>query len=163
FAHFGGEGATAFISEVTVHDDGKSIDGIAGDEDVELGHGRFPVAREVIVERRVATRDGFQTIVKVQNDFVQRQFVLQHYTGGADVFETFLLAALLFHQFQNVADKFFGGKDSGKDDGLLDLGYFALVGPLGRIVDFDQLAVGLGDLVTHAGGGGNEVEVVLAF
>ena len=42
----------------------------------------------------------------------------------------------------------------------LDLGG---VGPARRIVDDDDGAIGQGDLVLHAGGGGDEVEVVLAL
>ena len=40
---------------------------------------------------------------------------------------------------------------------------FAGIGPARRIVDFDHLAVGLGDLVAHAGGGGDEVEIEFAL
>ena len=40
---------------------------------------------------------------------------------------------------------------------------FAGVGPARRIVDFDDVAVGLRDLVAHAGRGGDEVEVELAL
>ena len=46
---------------------------------------------------------------------------------------------------------------------FLDFGDLALIGPAGRIVDFDELAVGQRDLVAHARGGGDEVEIVLAL
>ena len=78
---------------------------------VELGHGRFPVARQVIVERRVTARDRLQAVVEIEHDLVQRQFVLQHHARRADVFEALLLAALFFDQLQNAADIFFVGQD----------------------------------------------------
>ena len=115
------------------------VDRLARDQDVELDHGRLPVAGEVVVERGVSARDGFQAVVEVEHDFVQRQFVLQHDARAADVLETLLLAALLFHQLQNAADIFFVGQDHREDDRLFDFGNFALIGPAGRIVDFDQL------------------------
>ena len=80
-------------------DDGRQcIDRLARDHDVELRHGRHPVAREMIVERSVAPRHRLQSVVKVEHDLVQRQLVLQHHARGADIFKTFLLAALFLDQ-----------------------------------------------------------------
>ena len=117
----------------------------------------------MVVERGVAAGDGFQAVVKIEDDFVQRQFVVQHDAGGADVFESFLLAALLFDQLENSADIFFVGEDGGEDDRLFDLGDFAGIEPARRIVDFDHLAVGLRDLVAHAGSGGDQFEIEFAL
>ena len=139
------------------------VDGLAGNQDVELHHGRFPVAGEVIVERGVSARDGFQAIVEVEHDFVEGQLVVQHDARAADVLEIFLLAALFFDQLQNSADIFLVGEDRGEDDRLFDFGDFARIGPARRIVDFDDLAVGRGDFVADAGRGGDEVEVVFAL
>ena len=61
----------AFVGEIAMHDDGERIDRFAGDQDVELDHGRLPIIGEVIVERRVAAGDGFEAIVEVEHDFVQ--------------------------------------------------------------------------------------------
>ena len=81
FAHLGDQGLAAFVGEVAVDDDGEGVDGLAGDQDVELHHGRFPIAGEVVVERSVAARDGLQAVVEIEDDLVQRQFVVQHHAG----------------------------------------------------------------------------------
>ena len=63
-AHFGDEGAAAFVGEVAVDDDGERVDGLAGDEDIQFDHGRLPCAGEVVVERCVTAADTFQAVVK---------------------------------------------------------------------------------------------------
>jgi len=78
FAHFGDEKFAAFVGELAVDDDGERVDGLSGDQDVELDHGRFPVVGEVVVEGCIAAGDGFEAVVKIEDDFVQRQFVVQH-------------------------------------------------------------------------------------
>ena len=163
FAHLRNQSLAAFVGEVAVNDDGKGVDGLSGDEDVELDHGRFPIVGEMVVEGRVAAGDGFQAVVKVENDFVQRQFVVEHDARGADVFEGFLLAALFFDEGENSADVFLVGENGGEDDGLFDFGDFAGIEPAGRVVDLDHGAVSLVDLVAHAGGGGDEIEIELAL
>src|SRR5271154_4983412 len=75
-SHFRNEGLAAFVGEVAMHDDGERVDRLAGDQDVEFDHGRFPVVGEMVVERGVAARDGLETIVKVENDFIERQLVV---------------------------------------------------------------------------------------
>src|SRR5581483_2978680 len=163
FFHLGGQGAAAIVSEIAVNDDGKRIDRFAGDQDVELDHGRIPIAGEVIVERGVSAGNGFQAVVEIENDFVERQFVLQHDARGAAVFEAFLLHALFFHQGENSADIFFVGQDGGEDDRLFHFGDFILRRPARGIVNFDDFAVGLVDLVADAGSGGDEIEIEFAL
>ena len=153
----------AFVGEVAVHDDGEGVDGLSGDEDVELHHGRFPIVGEMVVEGSVAARDGLEAVVEVEDDFVQRQFVVQHDARGADVFEGLLLAAFFFDEREDSADVFFVGEDRGEDDGLFDLFDFAGIEPARRIVDFDHRAVGFIDLVADAGSGGDEVEIEFAL
>src|SRR5437660_1407301 len=146
-----------------MHDDGQSIHLFAGHEDVQFRHRRFPVACEVVVQRGITTGNGFQPIVEVEHDLVEWQLILQHDAGRAHILEALLLTTLVFHQFQNSAHVLLAGQDGGKDDWLFDLGNFALVGPFGGIVHFDVRAVGLGDFVTYAGGGRDQVQIELAF
>src|ERR1051325_8826 len=40
FAHLRDKRFATFVGEVAMHDDGEGVDGIAGNEDVELDHGR---------------------------------------------------------------------------------------------------------------------------
>src|ERR1700693_5500010 len=83
---------------------------------------------------------------------------MQHHARRTDVLESFLLAALVFDQLQNSADVFFVGKNRRQNYRLFDLGDLAGIGPARGIVDLNHHAVSLVNLVTHAGGGGNEFE-----
>src|SRR5260221_14497058 len=57
---------------------GQSVHRFAADQHIQLDEVGFAVAREVIVERSVAARNAFQAVVKIEHDFVQRQFVGEH-------------------------------------------------------------------------------------
>src|SRR3989454_2078844 len=146
-----------------MHDDRERIHRIASDKNVELDHGRLPVAGEVVVERGVSAGDRLQAVVKVEHDFVQRQLVLQHDAVGSHVFEALLFAAFFFDQRQNAADIFFVGEDGRENHRLFNFRDFAGVGPTKRIVHLNVLAVGFGDLVAHAGSGGDQLKIELAL
>ena len=128
-----------------------------------LTMGETQVPARCVVERGVAARDGLQAVVEVEDDLVQRQLVGEHDAGLGDVLEVLLAAALVFDELEDAADVLFVGEDLGDDDGLFDLLDLGGVGPARGIVDLDDAAVGQGDLVAHAGSGGDEVEVVLAL
>src|SRR5580700_1640259 len=117
----------------------------------------------MVIERSVAAGDGFKAVVEVEHDFVERQLVMQHDAGGADIFESLLLAAFVLDQLQDSADVFFVGEDGCENHRLFNFGDFAGVGPARRIIDFDHFAVSLVDLVAHAGSGGDEFERELAL
>ncbi len=70
--------------------------GFAGDQDVELDHRRYPIVGEVVVERGVSAGHGFQAIVKIEDDFVEREFVVEHYARRTQILESFLGAAFAF-------------------------------------------------------------------
>src|SRR5664279_3334235 len=161
--HLGNQRSPSIIGKVAMHDDGKSIYGIARNQNVELHHRRLPAPGDVIIQRSVATGNGLQPVVEVEYDLVQWQLVIQHYPRRADVFEAFLFAALVFHQPQNTSDVFLVGQDGGQDHGLLDLGDFAGIGPTCRIVHLDHAAIREGNLVSHPGSGSNQVEIVFAL
>src|SRR5439155_18743802 len=72
-------------------------------------------------------------------------------------------AALLFEQGQDAAEKVLARDHSGIDDRLLDLLDIARIGELGGILDFYHLAVGSGDAVSDAGGGGDQIDIELAL
>src|ERR1035441_7743405 len=163
FPHFGNQKFPAFVGEVTVHDDGERVHGFTGNQDVELHHWRFPIVGQMVIEGSVATRNGFEAVVKVEDDLVQGQFVVQHHARGTDVLKSFLLAAFFFDQLENSADVFFVGENRGQDNRLFDFRDFAGIEPARRIVDFDHLAIGLRDLVAHAGCGGDQVEIEFAL
>ena len=88
---------------------------------------------------------------------------MQHDARGTDVFKSFLFAALFFHQLQNAADIFFVGQDGGENHRLFDFGDLTGRRPARRIIDFDHLAIGLVNLVAHAGRGRDQLQIELAL
>src|SRR5581483_5010538 len=161
--HLRHQGFATFVGEVAVHDDGKRVNRIPCDQDVELHHRGIPISGEVVIERGVSAGDGFQAIIEIENHFIEWQFIVQHDARRADVLESFLLAALVFHKLEDSADIFFVGQNGGKDHRFLDFGDFTWFQPFRGIVDLDDFSVGLSDFVSHAGSGGDEFEAELAF
>ena len=86
-----------------------------------------------------------------------------HDAGFGDVLDVLLAAAFFFDELQDAADVLFVGEDLCRNDWLLDLLDLSWIGPARGVIDFNFTAIGKGDLVTHAGGSGDEVEVVLAL
>ena len=153
----------AIIRAVAMDDDRQRVDRLGVDEDVELHQRRFPVAGDVVIERRVAARDRLQLVVEVEHDFVERQLVGdQHAIGGLEL-ERLLHAALVLAQLQDRADEFGGRQDRRGDHRLFDLGDVTGLGQLRRAVDLDHFAVGLGDAIQHARRGRDQVHVELAL
>src|SRR5579863_555867 len=146
-----------------MHDDGERVNRLTGDQDIELDHGRFPIVGKMVVERGVAARDGLEAIVEVENNFIQRQLVVQHDAIRGDVLKSLLAATFLFDQGQYPANVFRLGQDGGQNHRFLDLGNLAGVGPAGGIIDFDHLTIGLVYLVADAGSGGDQRKVELAL
>ena len=125
--------------------------------------GEIAVAREVVVERGVAARYGFQAVVEIEHDLVERQFIHQHDAAAAKVFELLLRAALVLEQLENAAEVLLARDHAGVDDGFFDLLDRAGVGELGRVIDFDHLAGVGGDAVAYARGGGDQVDIEFAL
>ena len=95
----------------------------------------------MIIERSISARSGFQAIVEIQHDLVQRKFIEQQHASRADVFELLLVAALLFEQLQDLANIFFARDDSRVDNRLFDLLNRGRVRELLRIIDLQNFAV----------------------
>ena len=80
-----------------------------------------------------------------------------------EIFHILEHAAPLLAKLHDVADIVIGREDVRVGDGLLRRPYRAGVGEVGRVVDLHDGAVGLGDAVDNAGGGGDEVEIIFAL
>ena len=106
-------------------DDGQRVHGVAVHQDVELHQGRLPVPGYMIVERSIAAGEGFQAIVKIEHDLVERQLVGDEHPVRADIFQRFLHAALLLAQLKNGADVLGRREDHRRDDWLFDLRHIA--------------------------------------
>src|SRR5215213_1072729 len=139
------------------------INRLACHEHVELHEITFPITREVVVQRRITTRHGFQSIVKIQHDLVQRQLIREHHAIRRDVLKTFLQTALLFEQRKNPAKMFIGRQDDGADHWLFDLRDASRIWHLRRRIDLQHLAVSRRHYVTHAGSSRDQIEIKLTL
>src|SRR6266849_882366 len=70
--------APALVRLFAMANHGQRVYRLATHQNVELDEVRFAVASKVIIERGVAARNGFQPVVKIEDDFVERQFVGEH-------------------------------------------------------------------------------------
>src|SRR6185437_1646695 len=120
FTHLRDQGLAAVVSEVAMNDDRECIHRITADENVHLHHGRDPGAGENIIERSIAARDGFQAVIEIEDDLIERKLVGKQNTGGADIFKILLASALVLDQLENAADVLFVGQDLGDDDRLFN-------------------------------------------
>src|SRR6266436_2365654 len=117
----------------------------------------------MIIERSVAARNAFQAIVKIENDFVQRQFVGQHDARWRQVLEAFLRAALVLTKLQNAADRFVVRDDHCLDDRLFDFADVAGIRKFRGTIDFDYFAGHARDAVAHARRRRDQVEPEFAL
>ena len=162
FAH----AAAARLCGAAVDDHAQRVDGVAVDEDAHLHKVAFAVADLVVIERRIAARNAFQTVVKIEHHFVQRQFVDQ-LRAAADIGQLFLDAAPVLTQFQDAAQIFVGAIDGRLDPRLLNFRDAVDVGHVGGVVQLHLarifgLAAAELELVDHRRRGGDQVEVKFA-
>ena len=117
----------------------------------------------MIVERSIAAGDGFQAVVKIENNFRQGQLIGEHDAGSAYVFEALLAAAFFFHQLENTAYVFLVGEDGGHDDRFFGLGNLTDARPTRGIINFDYLAICLGNAKADTGSRGDKVQSKFAL
>ena len=106
----------------------------------------------------------FQTVVKIENDFVERQFVNEHHAVCRDVFKLFLDAALFFEKRREFRrEKRRSVKIVAVDKRFFDFRDSARFGHFRRRIDFRDFAVGRRHAVTHAGRGRDQIEIEFAL
>ena len=76
--------AAARFGGVAVDDHAERIDGIAIDQDFHLHQLALAVPDGLIVKGGIAARYGFDAVVKIEDDFVQRQLV-NHLRAARDI------------------------------------------------------------------------------
>ena len=141
-------------------DEAERVDGVAVDHDRDADELAFLVAVHGVVEARIAAADGFEAVVEVEDDLVERQAVDGH-GAVADVCQVGLLAAAFVAEREHGAEIVVGHHDGGADPGLLDGGDGGALGHVGGVVELLDGAVGAGDAVDDRGCGGDQVEVEL--
>src|SRR5579862_4686723 len=157
------EFAAAFVRSIAMRDHGESVHRFATDENVEFHEVGFLVASKMVVEGSISARDGLQAIVKIEDNFIERQLVSEHDSGGREIFEVFLGAPFILAELKNAADGLIVSDDHSLDDGLFD--FFHVTGrrKFCGAIHFNDVAADASDAITHAGRGGDEVEAELAL
>ena len=79
------------------------------------------------------------------------------------MFESFLRPAFFFEQRQDASQILFASDHGGINDGLFDLLDLGRIRELGRVINLEHLVSSGSNAVAHAGSGGDEVDVELAF
>src|SRR5829696_8785136 len=158
-----GERAPRGVGLLPVHDHRQRVDLFAREQDVELDEVGGSLARELVVERRVAARARLEPVEEVEHDLGERQVIAELDALGREERHVDVLAASLLAQLHDLAHVVLRAQDGRADVGLADLGDAGAVGHLGRRVDLDLLAVRQRDRVLDVRGRGEQLEVVLAL
>ena len=146
-----------------MHDEAQRVDRVAGQQDVELDELGGAVAADLVVKRRVALGAALQAVEEVHDELAQR-----HLEGDLDgvlreVGHVLEVAAALCAKLHDGAHVVGRDDDLGREVGLLDVVDARGLGHVLRGVDHEVRAVCAVDVVLHAGGGGDEIEVELAL
>src|SRR5271156_4624677 len=139
-AHLFAQRPAPFVSLVAMHDYRKRVHHLAVDPNIQFNQRPCPEVQKLVIERRVAAAHRFQPIVKVEDDFGQRQFVVQDDALLAEEAQVALDAAAILAQLHHGAEILLGHMDGGEDEGFLDCLDRVLVGQQRWIVDRRQLA-----------------------
>ena len=156
----GSQGTPTTFGLVPVHDAGEGIHGLSIDEHLQLDHAVRAVACWLVVEGTVAARDGFDLVVEVDEDLVERQDSRDHDAPGVDGVGALHDAALVHHDLHDVADILVRDHNKTFHDGFANLLDDAHVGEISGVVDHEGLAIGLDHLVDDARIGGDDIHVI---
>src|SRR5208282_5408915 len=139
-AHFLAQRPAPFVSLVAMHDYRKRVHHLAVNSNVQFNQRPGTKVQKLVVQRRVTAAHRFQPIVKVEDDFSQRQLVVQDDALLAEEAQIALNAAAVLAQFHHGAQVLFGHVDRREDERLLDRLDGVLVGQMRGIVHRHQLA-----------------------
>src|SRR4030095_1936772 len=110
FLEFGRQLASPRLRTIFVHNRRKRIDRLAINEEVQFYQFRGAIAGVLVIHRSVAARNTLNFVVKIDENFVQRQFAMQHHPTRIERLRALHLTALLQNQLQDVADIFIRAK-----------------------------------------------------
>src|SRR5215470_11287926 len=117
----------------------------------------------MIIERGVSSRSRFELVVKIEDDFIQRQIVSEHNPVGRYILEPLLNAPLLFKKFENRPEVFVARHDGCANYRLFNRRDTSGVRQLCGIVDLYKLACSSQYSIAHGRGGSDEFERELSF
>src|SRR5580704_3920930 len=157
-AHLFAQRPAPFVSLVAMHDYRKRVYHLAVDPNIQFNQRPCPEVQKLVVQRRVAAAYRFQAIVKIEDDFGQRQFVVQDNALLAEEAQIALGAAAILAQLHHGAEVLLGHVDRCENERLLDRLDRVLVGQQRRIVNRRETARNRADLVGDRGRGHDQVD-----
>ena len=89
----------------------------------------------LVIHRTVTACNRLNLVVKIDQNFVQRQLAMQHDAARIERLGMIHLPAFFQNQLQNVADAFIGTKDVGFYDWLANFFDQTRIGKMRRIID----------------------------
>ena len=125
---------------VAVDDEREGIDGLAVDEDVDLGEVRRPVAELLVVHRGVALAAALELVEVVDDELRERHLEMEDDPGRVEVLHVDERPAAVRRELHQRADVLARRDDAELDPGLLDLLDVGRVREERRVVDDDAAA-----------------------
>ena len=156
------DGTPAPVRLVAVDDDGERVADFAVEQNIQLDQLALAVVLEFVVERGVSAAAALNLVKKVEDDFVERNVVIQ-LDARALVLHVKEDAAPILAQVHNRADAVLRREDFRVDERLFHHGNFANGRQRHRVVAHQHRAVGFGDTVDDARRGGDEVVEMLKY
>src|SRR5258705_10687760 len=162
FFQFGGQGSATALGLITMDDAREGVHRLAVHEHVELHHVRRLVAGVFIIHRSVTAGNAFDSVVEINENFVERNHAGQHHPARIECFGVIDDSALFRNQRHHVADILVRTDDECFDHGLLDFVDISDFWQVSRVVHFLGCAIGLRDAIDNTGVGGNDIHAILA-
>src|ERR1700691_3068457 len=162
-AHLFAQRPAPFISLVAMHDYRKRVNHLAVNPYIQFNQRPGPEDQKLVVQRRVAAAHRVKAVVKIEDDFGQRQLVVQDDALLAEEAQVALEATAILAQLHHGAEILLGHVDRCEDEGLLDRLDRVLVGQPRRIVDRRQRARNRAHLVGDRRRGHDQVDAEFAL
>ena len=114
----------------------------------------------LVIHRAVTARDRFNFIVKIDQNFVKRQFAVQHYAPRIERLGVIHLPALFQNELEDVANILVRTKHVSLYNRLSNFPDQTRIGQMRRVIDRHRLAPGGFDFVNDARTRRDNVHVV---
>ena len=151
------------VGLVLVNDRAEGVDGIAVQENVDTDQRVLGVAVLLVIERGVTLRATLQLVEEVDDDFGERQPVVQLDALGREILHLRHLAATGLAEIHDRARVVGGREDARLEVRLGDGRDLGSRRHLRRVGDFDHRTIALGDVVLHGRRRRNQRQAELAL
>ncbi len=136
---------------------------VAGQQNVEFDELAHAIVGELVIQGRIALGTALELVKEVEDELGKRNVEVHLHGLLRQVDHVGGDTAVLDGELHDRAGVLGRSDDLGLEVGLLDVVDARDVGQVLRAADLDHLAIGLVDVVVHAGARGNERQVELAL